>query len=253
MAASDRRAPSGESAPPTTGSGAVGRRKRSDVRYRLPRASQLGFWFAARLLRSYFDIRVHRPDELLIAPTGTRLILAPTHQSILDPWLLMNAFRLDEWRRLIPIRALATQTFAGGFLARIRPLVLLLYRIAGVIVLPPANAGALPVRAKVTGLIEALKRGEAVTIFPEGRIRTADAPPVREFAPGVVYVHRRTGAPVVPIGVWMGRAGGVRPRYSIRIGEPIHIPPELDLAAGAAWLRERTIELYRAAETDGAR
>lgn len=222
-------------------------------RHRLARGSQIAFRYVAPLLRLYFDVRIQRPRDLLSTPAGTRLIFAPTHQSILDPWLLMGAFDHHEWRRVAPIRALATQSFEGGFLARALPLVKLLYRISGVVVLPPRGHGLVALEAKVRGLIDALDCGEAVVIFPEGRIRKEAQPPVGQFAPGVVHVHRRTGAPVVPIAVWTGRGPGLRTRYSVRVGAPLHIPPELSLAAGAAWLRDRTVELYRAAERDGER
>lgn len=214
-------------------------------------ACQLASWFVARLLRAAYAVRVHRPQDLLRTPAGTRLILMPTHQSVLDPWLLMNAFDLHEWRSLVPVRALATQDFHGGFLSRIRPLLRILYRLNGVVVLPPRRAGPLPLRRKVAGLLAALDRGETVAIFPEGRVRSKEGPPIRPFAPGVVYVHRASRAPVVPIAVWLGRPRPPRRHLIIRIGKPVQVPARLGLRAGAEWLRQRTLELYRCAEEMG--
>jgi hypothetical protein len=51
----------------------------------------------------------------------------------------------------------------------------------------------------------------------------------------------------VPIAVWMSERRWPRRRYVIEMGRPVRSPESLDLQAGAAWLRERTLELYERA------
>lgn len=221
--------------------------------------SQYVTWFLSHLLRLRFAIRAQHPAGLFeqgSADTGAgmgehRLILAPTHQTILDPWLLASALPYPCFRALVPLRALATQTFHRP-LRYLTPLIKAIYWVEGVIPLPPKDTddGTLP--EKLRGLVEVLSQGDAVLIFPEGEVGTPEGPPIGEFAPGVVYLHRVTGAPVVPIAVWMSRRGWPRRWYIVQFGRPVRIPEHLDLNAGAAWLREQTVALYEQAKAGKA-
>jgi 1-acyl-sn-glycerol-3-phosphate acyltransferase len=210
-------------------------------------ASQSVAWAVGQALKLRFAIEVHRPPGLFEHGSEQCLILAPTHQSSLDPWLIMSALRYRQWRALTPVRTLTSQSY-GPPLSWFTPLVRALYRLEGAVELPPKEeGGTLP--EKVQGLLDALKQGDIVAIFPEGRVRNRKKrhPPVGEFAPGVVYLQRRSGADIVPMAVWMSAWWWPRRRYVIEIGRPVRIPESLDLEAGAAWLRERTLELYERA------
>lgn len=210
-------------------------------------ASQSVAWAVGQALKLRFAIEVHRPPGLFEHGSEQCLILAPTHQSSLDPWLIMSALRYRQWRALTPVRTLTSQSY-GPPLSWFTPLVRALYRLEGAVELPPKEeGGTLP--EKVQGLLDALKQGDIVAIFPEGRVRNRKKrrPPVGEFAPGVVYLQRRSGADIVPMAVWMSAWWWPRRRYVIEIGRPVRIPESLDLETGAAWLRERTLELYERA------
>lgn len=209
-------------------------------------ASQHTAWFLSQLLRVRYSIRAHRPAGLFERDSDCCLILAPTHQTILDPFLLMIALPHRCWRALIPLRALATQTFPAPFQV-FTPIIKVIYWLGGAIPLPPKNHDDRTLAEKLKGLIGALRRGDVVMIFPEGDIGTKYEPPVGEFAPGVVYLHRDSGAPIVPIAVWMSQRWWPR-RCAIQFGSPVRIPEHLDLDAGAAWLREHTLALYEQAK-----
>jgi 1-acyl-sn-glycerol-3-phosphate acyltransferase len=204
-------------------------------------------WAVGQVLKLRFAVEVHRPSGLLGHGPEQCLILAPTHQSSLDPWLIMSALRYHQWRALTPVRTLTSQSYEAP-LKWFAPLVRTLYRLEGAVELPPKEeGGTLP--EKVQGLLDALKQGDVVAIFPEGRVRDRKKqhPPIGEFAPGVVYLQRRSGAAIVPIAVWMSDRWWPRRRYVMEMGRPVHIPESLDLEAGAAWLRKRTLELYERA------
>jgi 1-acyl-sn-glycerol-3-phosphate acyltransferase len=213
--------------------------------------SQSVTWLVGQLLKLRFASEMHRPGGLFERGPERCLILAPTHQSLLDPWLIMGALHYRQWRMLMPVRALATQTFRRVPARWLTPLIRIFYRVEGVIALPPKEeGGTLP--EKVQDLLNALLRhGDVVAVFPEGTVGKSDISPVGEFAPGVVYLQRRSGAPIVPMAVWMSRRRWPRRRYIIEVGTPVHIPDELGLGAGAAWLRERTLELYERARRRG--
>lgn len=212
-------------------------------------ASQASTWLLGQALRGFFAVDVHRPPGLFEHGPEERLILAPLHRSVLDPWLIMGALEYRQWRALIPVRALATQTFSGP-LRWFGPFIRLVYRVEGVLELPPKDEDA-DMPEKLSGLLKALRGGEVVAIFPEGGIWKERVPPVGEFAPGVVYLQRHSGADIVPIAVWKSRRAWPRRRYIIEIGRPLQIPAALDLDAGAAWLRARTLELHERARRYG--
>lgn len=98
-----------------------------------------------------------------------------------------------------------------------------------------------------------LRQGEVVCAFPEAGISAAYA--VRALMPGAVALARETGAPLVPVTVWgASRLWGQKraldapfPRplavrgltVDVRVGEPIHVAPDADLAATTRLLGAR--------------
>lgn len=212
-------------------------------------ASQCLQWLGAHVLRLRFAVERHGPPGLFQDGPEHRLILTPTHQSVLDPWLIAIALPYRQWRALVPVRILATTTFHGP-LRWLTPVVRMVYRLTGVIALPPKEeGGSLP--EKVQGLLDALKRGDVVLIFPEGGLWKERCPPVGPFAPGAVYLQRQSGAGIVPMAVWMSERGWPRRLWVLEMADPVRVPGPLDLEAGAGWLRERALELYQRAARRG--
>jgi 1-acyl-sn-glycerol-3-phosphate acyltransferase len=219
------------------------------VRRTIVLASQSLAWFSSQLLKLGFAIEMHHPPGFLTRGPERCLILACSHKSVFDPWLIMSALRYRQWRMLMPVRTLATQTFRGA-LKWFKPIIRLLYRLAGAIELPPKReGGSLP--EKVQGLLDALRQGDVVAIFPEGGVWKKRNPPIGEFAPGVVYLQRQSGARIVPIAVCARNRYWRRGRCAIEIGAAVCVPERLDLEAGAAWLRGRMLELDELARRGG--
>jgi 1-acyl-sn-glycerol-3-phosphate acyltransferase len=213
-------------------------------------ASQYLSWVVAQLLRLRYDIRAHRPTGLFEQNREHCLILASSHKTILDPWLIMIGLQYRHVRTLVPIRILATQTFVGRlrWLRWFKPLIKLIYRLGGVIELPPEDHSKGFHPEKIRGLLVALNNADVVAIFPEGEIWRKPEPPIGEFAPGVIYLERKSGASIVPIAVWMSESRWPRRRYVVRFGEAIHSPENLEFDSAAAWLREQVLELYQQIE-----
>lgn len=155
----------------------------------------------------------------------------------------MIALRYRQFRALVPVRTLATQDPRGA-LQWFMPLIKILYWLGGVIELPPEDRDDKSLPEKLRGLLVALKRGDVVMIFPEGEIHRHREPPVGKFASGVVYVHRRLDAPIVPIANWLSEQSWPRRRYVVRFASPVRIPDSLDQEAGAVWLRQHVLALY---------
>ena len=206
-------------------------------------ASQSASWLFGQLLRVRYSVSAHGPAELFTSNSTHCLILAPAHKSFLDPWLLMIGLRYRQFRSLVPVRTLATQDPRGA-LQWFMPLIKILYWLGGVIELPPEEREDRSLPEKLRGLLVALKHGDVVMIFPEGEIHREREPPIGEFASGVVYVHRRLDAPIVPIAIWLSEQTWPRRRYVARFASPIRIPDKLDQEAGAVWLRQQVLALY---------
>jgi 1-acyl-sn-glycerol-3-phosphate acyltransferase len=129
-------------------------------------ASQSISWVVGQALKLRFAVEAHRLPGPFEHGREHRLILAPTHQTVLDPWLIMGALRYRQWRALVPVRALASRTFRRP-LKWFTPLIRVLYWFEGVVELPPKEEGG-TVSEKVQGLLDARAQGDAVAIFPEG-------------------------------------------------------------------------------------
>jgi 1-acyl-sn-glycerol-3-phosphate acyltransferase len=213
-------------------------------------ASQYVSWLLGQLLRVRYSVRARRPAGLFGRDSEHCLILAPTHKTYLDLWLLMVALGYRRFRALVPVRTLATQDFRSPLLRRLKPLIKIVYWLEGVIELPPERRDERSLPEKLRGLLVALNEGDVVAIFPEGKVWKKREPPVGGFAPGVICLHRRSGAPVVPIAVWISEWKWPRRRYVVQFGRPVRIPEHLDQDAGAAWLRERVLALHEQAKEE---
>jgi 1-acyl-sn-glycerol-3-phosphate acyltransferase len=204
------------------------------------------WWVVAQVLRVRYKIRAHRPAGLFEHHHEHCLILASSHKSLFDPWLIMLSLEYRQFRALVPVRTLATQTFEGrlAWLNWFKPLIKLIYRLAGVIELPPEDKSDGFHPEKIRGLLVALNHGDVVAIFPEGQIWRKREPPIGEFASGVIYLQRKSGAPIVPIAVWLGERRWARRKYVVQFGDPVQTPEHLEIDSAAAWLRKHVIELY---------
>ncbi len=211
-------------------------------------ATQYLSWLLAQLLRLRYSIRSHCPAGFFERDPGHCLILAANHQTYVDLGLIMIGLGYRRFRALAPIRTLGAQDFRSPLLEWLKPFIKIIYKLEGVIVLPPEEHDDRSLPEKLRGMLVALHDGEVAAIFPEGEIHKQREPPVGEFASGVVYLHRKSGAPIVPIAVWISDRRWPRRRCVIQFGRPVSIPENLDQEAGAVWLRDRVLELYTQAK-----
>ena len=123
----------------------------------------------------------HRlPEVWLPLPDGGPVVLAANHVSGLDPLLLIAASRR-------PLRFLIAREEYE------RPGLTWIFRAVGCI---PVDRGRRPEQA-LRAALRALQAGEVVAVFPHGRIHL-DSDPPRALKPGVVWLARQAGCPVVP-------------------------------------------------------
>lgn len=163
----------------------------------------------------------------------------------------MIALGCRRLQAVIPVRTLGTQDFRSPLLQSIKPLIKIAYKLEGVVMLPPEQDDGRSLPEKLRGMLVALSEGEVAAIFPEGEVWRKTEPPIGEFAPGVIYLHRKSHAPIVPIAIWLSQMGWPRRHCVVQFGRPVVIPGNLDQDAGAAWLRDRVLELYDQAQQSG--
>lgn len=217
--AGDRRAASdGKAKPDATTSGAEGaaarRLAQAEERLRSAKPPDARTYAAAQLLgKVVFGTCVgERIVGLEHVPRTGPLLIVANHLSYLEPPLLAT---------VIPRRI----TFLAGH--ELWEIGWLSWVLRTMQALPVRKGGAGDVEAIRTALT-LLKAGEAVGVFPEGKINETSG--LLRGKPGVSLLAQRSGAPILPIGVTgterlqtVGpflRARWQRPRVRVTIGEP---------------------------------
>ena len=174
---------------------------------------QLAGWFLGALVRSIWDLRVEGLDNL--PKTGGCLVVC-NHLSYADGLAVFA--RLPRPGRFLVYRRFTTMPVLGPCLLA---------------------AGAIPVAAEdarkallasIDAAIAALKAGEVVLIFPEGKLTRSGT--MDKFKGGLERIASRAGVPIVPahlhglFGTWMSRAERrdlprLFRRVEFRLGEPL--------------------------------
>lgn len=186
-------------------------------------------WLASRIvLTTYFRARYYNPERV---PSSGPLILAANHASFLDPPLIGSGLQRD-------ICYLARDT---------------LFRFPGVgwllrqwnsIPVDREGGGAAGLRA----VLDAISRGHAVLLFPEGT-RTRDGQ-LAAARSGIGLIVIKTSAPVVPVRVFgTFEAFGRHSRFprpapvAVKYGPPVNLEKFRSQAAHCS--KARLKEIYQ--------
>lgn len=111
----------------------------------------------------------------------------------------------------LPVSSKVTEFVFGRF-----------YRVYGVIRMPNVGEGAFARSGGVRVILRALKRGDIVVLFPEGRNVTNFV--MRPIEPGVGDLLRlavKAGAAIIPAAIWRDNDA-----FSVAFGPPIPIEPD---------------------------
>ena len=95
--------------------------------------------------------------------------------------------------------------------------------------------------------LEALKNGESIIVFPEGK-RNKKGVGLLPFHSGAALLAARSGARIVPVynAFWH-----IPKRYRLAIGEPMRVDPLPPEGVNSQWLREQTQKIKDAVEELG--
>ncbi len=167
------------------------------------------------LLHFVYRVRHHNLD---VIPTEGPAVLVANHVSFIDALLIAGfanrpvVFVMDH--------RIFNHPILGWF-----------FRMAKTIPIAPAKEDAEIKAQAFEKISEALRSGELVMIFPEGKI-TYDGD-INPFRPGIEEIIRRDPVPVIPMairgmwGSWFSRAGGAAMR-----GLPRHWLRHVEIVAG---------------------
>lgn len=140
---------------------------------------EIGYWLSRAALFWGFNYRFEGGEN--VPRTGPALLLA-NHQSFLDPSIAGCPFR----RHLcfLARKTLFRNRFFGALIHRLNAV-------------PVDQEGVAKEGLKT--ILEQLKAGQAVLVFPEGE-RTATGA-IQPLKPGILLLIKRLAAPIVPIGI----------------------------------------------------
>jgi 1-acyl-sn-glycerol-3-phosphate acyltransferase len=159
-----------------------------------------------------------RTDVVERLPRG-RVIVVANHTSFADGILLALACRrLGRSPRMLATAGVFDAPVLGGLLRRI-----------GFI---PVRRETSSARDSLDAAAAALEAGEAVALFPEGRItRDPDHWPERSKT-GAVRLALRTGAPIVPVAIAGAHRLVSRRGHLLRLARAFVLTPRVEVAVG---------------------
>lgn len=171
-------------------------------------------WLIERFMDVYADLHASGGENL---PKGPALFIS-NHLSNADALILNRAFRRFGYRRRVVF--LAGVKLQGETMTRLG-----LETVPTVAIRPNS-----PDREAIREAIHTLERGDSLFVFPEGGRSRAGS--MIEGKPGVLLIARKSGVPIVPIGLEgtenllaikegaMGKEALRRARVSVTIGPP---------------------------------
>lgn len=219
----------------------------NSVRYKIAQGWQIFSWIISYI--SYRYIWVFKKNIPLGLLGNGPVIIVSNHKSMYDPWFLTMTLPFSIYKKIVPIRFLASQNFNNSFLNAIYFFIIypFIYFLNGVLLLPPRRKnGILTIEDKTASSIAALKRGETLIIFAEGKVWRYKG--VHEFKRGPAYIQKNTQAPILLVSIrfqgywWL-------PWHKRIIhwdNKHIFIPEEIidDSEKATEWLRQGVIRLY---------
>lgn len=194
------------------------------------------FYFPCRLFfKIFWGLKIHGVEH--VTNIQKPILIIANHRTLLDSWLIGASlpFRSD----FFPVRYIGGSKFNQPLQTLYSlGIITFIYRFFGAIAIPPE---AMSLEEKIQPIVAALKRGEIVLMFPEGRRHYHDG--IGEFKRGAAEVALRTGVPILPIAHRpIGNAG--RKKTVLAFGKPIRPIVQDNASAATAEFYSAIVRLY---------
>lgn len=186
-------------------------------------------WLARWLYRPAYRLRIHGAQRI---PATGPVVLVANHSSFMEPQLIFGIVRR---RAVFLVKAELYRGLLGWILRRLGQ--------------QPIRRG-IPDRAPLLALVEFLRVGGLVGVFPEGGRGAGD---MLHAEQGATWLLRTSGAVVVPVATRgtarpQGSGRRFRPVVDVLVGEPYTLTVargRSGLVAGTEELRVRLADLVR--------
>ncbi|MFI7600825.1 lysophospholipid acyltransferase family protein [Actinoplanes sp. NPDC049681] len=184
---------------------------------------RLGFWRRLAVVLVLPTLKVwtkRRWYGLENMPPGGGVIITPNHMSQFDPLLVAHViYAAGRWPRFLAKASIWKVPFVGFMLRKTRQI--------------PVERGSVEAVKSLDSLVEALREGGVVVIYPEGTTtRDPELWPMRGKT-GAARLALLTGAPVVPMATWGSQQVhdvrtkkiSLKPRrpVSVSVGKPVDL------------------------------
>ena len=223
-------------------------------------------WVMRRLLKTLFRIRIENQENI----PNTPVILTPNHLNHIDPFLVLASVPSHPYYYILgDARTLYNKQWkrwligwAGGVIPLER------WWKEEIAVVEAAQQGNEALQALATSIeqdvpngssIQQLRqidqaiqvfltRGDALMVFPEGRLGEVEGMLYRPLKRGTVIYAMRAGVPIVPVALIGTQDLYLRKILTLHFGQPLHLPQQkrpkrLDIDAAIAQLEAAMQEL----------
>jgi 1-acyl-sn-glycerol-3-phosphate acyltransferase len=150
----------------------------------------------------------------------TPMIIASNHRNSIDPLTIGIAIFPKLTLKLLPLAPYAAPLHRlqrpGQKIAKAIGFIQAVYYLFNIVYIPEGVSFS----KKLAPLVNAVKAGETILIFPEGRSYTEDIP--RTFKNGVAALHTITNAPIIPCAVHYYKKGLI-PHATVSFGAPFSV------------------------------
>jgi 1-acyl-sn-glycerol-3-phosphate acyltransferase len=165
-----------------------------------------------------FKISISGRKNLL--NVSSPFIIISNHVAFYDSFVFRLV--LGAWTKKLPLRFMAVNNFRTWYLNLASTLYItdFVYMLFGVFVVVKGRG----IEKNLEEAVNIINNGGDIVMYPEGSIVHDDK--VQPFKLGAAALAKKTGVPVIPISMKMGKKG-IRKDYIIKVGEPIRVDSSL--------------------------
>ena len=185
------------------------------------------YWPIYSALKFFARYKIEGQENLKGLENGG-VIFASNHASFIDPQICGMAMPRESLtpQKFFPVRFLAAYEFFRWFKnPAFFPFSIIVAAYVRLNASIPVIRGLNNIEQNLAKAVEAVKNGDKIWIYPEGRVSKDGN--IQKGKKGIVYLHQKTGAPIVPVGI-IGNFGILsfktllrKNSVKIKIGRPI--------------------------------
>lgn len=196
----------------------------------------LSWPFALIFFHIFFDVKIMGQEN--IKKISSPFIIIANHITFYDSF----AFRLilGLFTTKLPFRFMAVKKFDNFYLNILAALWIIdiVYAIFGVFVIEPGKG----MSKNLEEAQRIIKNGGNVVVYPEGSIISSGK--IEEFKLGAAVLAQKTGVPVLPISMRLGKKRFLNTEFIINVGNIIDVSKDVSAREITNDFERRVVDLY---------